>query len=96
MSGTKRERGAEACAVGLCTEKPTDYSGAPGRHDEPEGTFPGGRSTCVEPDRVITGCNDRRLRGFIWDGTLASEAAVAGGPPTPSLPPPPKKPPQRY
>ena len=78
--------------MGLCTETLTNYSDAPGRYDEPEGISPGGRSTCVEPDRVITGCNDRRLRGFIWDGTPASEATVAGGPPTPSLPPPPQNP----
>ena len=82
--------------MALCTEELTNSSDAPGRHDGPEGISPDARSTCVEPDRVITGCNDRRQRGFIWDGTPASEAAVAEGPPTPSLPPPPKKPPQWY
>ena len=40
MSGTKREQGAEACGVGLCTEELTNYSDAPGRYDEPEGTSP--------------------------------------------------------
>jgi hypothetical protein len=96
VSGNKRDQGAEVCGVGLRTEKRTNYSGATGRYDEPEGAFPVGKSACVGPDRVITDCSDRRLRGFIWDGTLASEATVAGGPPTPSLPPPPKTPPQRY
>jgi hypothetical protein len=37
--------------MGLCTEKLTDYSGAPGRHGEPEGIFPDGKSTCVGSDR---------------------------------------------
>jgi hypothetical protein len=51
MSGTKREQGAEACGVGLCTETLTDSSDAPRRYDEPEGTSPGGKPTCVAPDR---------------------------------------------
>ena len=51
MSGNKREQGAEACGVGLCTEKLTNYSDAPGRYDGPEGTSPGGKPTCVGPDR---------------------------------------------
>jgi hypothetical protein len=51
MSGNKRERGAEACGVGLCTEMLTNYSDAPGRYDEPEGAFPGGKPTCVGSDR---------------------------------------------
>ena len=33
MSGNKREQGAEACGVGLRTEKRTNYSGATGRYD---------------------------------------------------------------
>jgi hypothetical protein len=37
--------------VGLCTEKLTNYSDAPDRYDEPEGAFPGGKPTCVGPDR---------------------------------------------
>jgi hypothetical protein len=37
--------------VGLCTEKLTNSSDAPGRYDEPGGTFPGGKPTCVAPDR---------------------------------------------
>jgi hypothetical protein len=36
---------------GLCTEKLTNYSDAPGRYDGPEGVFPDGKSTCVGPDR---------------------------------------------
>ena len=51
MSGNKREQGAEACGVGLCTEKLTNYSDAPGRYDEQEGTSPGGKPACVGPDR---------------------------------------------
>ena len=51
MSGNKREQGAEVCGVGLRTEKLTNFSDAPGRYDEPEGTFPGGKPTCVGPDR---------------------------------------------
>jgi hypothetical protein len=35
--------------VGLCTEERTNYSDAPGRHDGPEGTFSGGKPTCVGP-----------------------------------------------
>jgi len=31
--------------VGLCTENLTDYSDAPGRHDQPEGISPDGKST---------------------------------------------------
>ena len=31
MSGNKREQGAEVCGVGLCTEKRTNYSDAPGQ-----------------------------------------------------------------
>jgi hypothetical protein len=37
--------------VGLCTEKLTNYPDAPGRHDGPKGTFPGGKPTCVGSDR---------------------------------------------
>jgi hypothetical protein len=51
MSGTKREQGAEACGVGLCSEKLTNYSDSPGRHDGPAGISPDGKPTCVEPDR---------------------------------------------
>jgi hypothetical protein len=51
VSGNKREQGAEACGVGLCTEKLTNYSDAPGQYDEPEGAFPDGKSTCVGLDR---------------------------------------------
>jgi hypothetical protein len=51
MSGNKREQGAEACGVGLCTETLTNYSDAPGRHDGPEGTLPGGKPNCIGPDR---------------------------------------------
>ena len=37
--------------MGLCTEKLTNYSDAPGQHDGPEGTSPGGKPACVESDR---------------------------------------------
>jgi hypothetical protein len=51
MRGTKREQGAEACGMGLCTEELTNYSDAPGQYDGPEGTFPDGKPTCVGPDQ---------------------------------------------
>jgi hypothetical protein len=70
MSGHKREQGVEVCGVGMCTEELTNSSDAPGQYDEPEGTSPDGKSTCVAPDRG----NGMRKKGHqyvdIWRQAL--------------------------
>jgi hypothetical protein len=48
--------------VGLCAEKVTNSSGAPGHHDGPEGTSPGGKPTCVGSDRE-SGVSRQRRNG---------------------------------
>lgn len=44
-------QGTEVCGVDLVTKHATNYSGAPGQYDEPEGIYPDGRFTLVECDR---------------------------------------------
>lgn len=44
-------QGTDVCGIDLVTKKVTNYSGAPGQYDEPEGIYPDGQLTLVECDK---------------------------------------------